>query len=336
LNRAIRQVLQYTLSLIIGIGLIWWAFRGIDFSQILEKFKTVDMKWVYLSVGIGAISHFLRAYRWGLLLKPLGNEIPLKHSYPIILSMYMVNLFLPRAGEIYRCGALRKTDGVPFSISIGTVIAERFFDVLFLAVFLFSMVFIELDKFRFLFNELITKKLEGNTGLLLPGFIILLVLALILFLIFKVNSRNSTFMQKIRTLAREVFQGLTSYRKMKQKGKFWISSILIWVAYFFMTYVMIFSNPETANLSLSVGFMLLALGGLAMAAPVQGGIGTFHVLVSQGLALYGLSKSVGLFFATLLHSLQFISLILLGGISFIYLILFVFNKKTHGPEIENS
>ena len=61
-----------------------------------------------------------------------------------------------------------------------------------------------------------------------------------------------------------------------------------------------------------------------MSAPVQGGIGVYHLLVSQGLMLYGLSQQDGLTFATLLHSLQIVMIIVLGSLS---LLLIFFNAK---------
>ena len=65
-----------------------------------------------------------------------------------------------------------------------------------------------------------------------------------------------------------------------------------------------------------------------MSAPVQGGIGAYHLLVSQGLMLYGLSQQDGLTFATLLHTLQLLLVVVFGVISL--LLLFSENKKRAG------
>ena len=67
-------------------------------------------------------------------------------------------------------------------------------------------------------------------------------------------------------------------------------------------------------------------GGLGMSAPVQGGIGTYHFLVSQGLMVYNVSQSDGITFATMVHTWQLIMLIVLGTISIIAL--FLKNRKT--------
>jgi len=90
-------------------------------------------------------------------------------------------------------------------------------------------------------------------------------------------------------------------------------------------YVCFFALPSTSQLGLSAALLLLVSAGLGMAAPVQGGIGAFHLLVSQGLMLYGLSQQDGLAFATLVHSLSLVLVIVFGIISMI--LLFSENKK---------
>jgi len=68
-----------------------------------------------------------------------------------------------------------------------------------------------------------------------------------------------------------------------------------------------------------------------MSAPVQGGIGAYHLLVSQGLVLYGLSQQDGLTFATLLHTLQLLLIVVFGVISL--LLLFSENKRRAGTGV---
>jgi len=89
----------------------------------------------------------------------------------------------------------------------------------------------------------------------------------------------------------------------------------IWICYFFMTYVVFFSMPATSSLGFSAGLILLVLGGIGMATPVQGGIGAFHYLVSAGLLLYGVAEKDGIIFAFVLHTTNSIAIIVVGSIS---------------------
>ena len=63
--------------------------------------------------------------------------------------------------------------------------------------------------------------------------------------------------------------------------------------------------------------MLLVSGGIALALPVQGGIGTYHAMIAMMLGLYGIEDTTGLFLATLLHSSQILSIVIFGGISLV-------------------
>lgn len=54
-----------------------------------------------------------------------------------------------------------------------------------------------------------------------------------------------------------------------------------------------------------------------MAAPVQGGIGIFHLMVQSTLLVYGLSKESGMAYALLVHTTQTLLVVVMGGVSFI-------------------
>ena len=304
-----------------------WAFQGVPFDAIVNRLLGVNYLWIVISIVIGIFSHWLRAFRWNMLLKPVHGEISTKTSFPIVLSMYLVNLIIPRGGELYRCGALKKTNDVALSTSVGTVIAERVIDLVMLMFFLVVMLFVEADKFHFIFQKMLPK----DSGLFTTSSITLIVISVLIVLVILAliwwKFRTFSFVQKARDFIKELLKGFSSILRLDNKLAFVLTTIGIWVCYYFMSYLVVFATPETDNLSFEVGFMLLALGGIAMSAPVQGGIGAFHILVSQGLALYNLPTETGIFFATLLHGSQVIMILISGSISFLYLALVHFNKR---------
>ena len=105
---------------------------------------------------------------------------------------------------------------------------------------------------------------------------------------------------------------------MKNNWKFIAHTIFIWTMYFIVSYVCFFSIPATSKLSPQDGLFIFAVGGMGMTAPVQGGFGIYHLLVSQALTLLGISLSDGLVFATIVHTSQTLLVLLMGGISVIY------------------
>ena len=62
---------------------------------------------------------------------------------------------------------------------------------------------------------------------------------------------------------------------------------------------------------------MLTFGAFGMAAPVSGGIGTFHLLVQSTLLVYGISKGGGIAYALVAHGAQTLLVVLMGGISFV-------------------
>jgi glycosyltransferase 2 family protein len=123
--------------------------------------------------------------------------------------------------------------------------------------------------------------------------------------------------------------GLRSVANLKDPGQFIFHSILIWLLYYLSVYVALYAFTFTSGLGANAALFLLVAGGIGMSAPVQGGIGAYHLLVSQGLLLYGISEQNGLAFATLLHSLQILLIVVFGTISLLFL--FTGSKKSVAP-----
>jgi hypothetical protein len=126
-------------------------------------------------------------------------------------------------------------------------------------------------------------------------------------------------MEKIIVFIKGILAGLTSVMKMKNHNMFILHSIFIWVMYWLVTYIGFHSLDATSTLDLKAALFVLVAGGLGMTAPVQGGIGAYHWLVSQGLLIYGISQTDGLTYATIVHTSQMLLMVLVGTASFLIL-----------------
>ena len=118
---------------------------------------------------------------------------------------------------------------------------------------------------------------------------------------------------------RQFVEGFRSILKMKKKGWFIFHSISIWVLYYLMLYCVFFSFGFTSHLTPLAGLTVFVFGSFGMVAPVQGGIGPWHFMVREGLALYGVQRSDGEIFALLAHTSTTIMLLVLGLIGLIAL-----------------
>jgi hypothetical protein len=305
----------------VALGLLYLAFRNVDFEAFLAKTKEVDYTWIYISIVLSLVPYFLRAYRWNLLLEGVGyRKLSTPRTSVSVIIGYLANLALPRMGEMTRCAVLQKTDGVKFSEGLGTVITERLLDAITLLGIIGLTFIVEYDRLADFFRENIFSKFQLSSSwlfvlVLIAVIAVIAVIGAIVFVIVARKILRSSSTNKVVNFAREIIKGLDSLRKIKSPLGFILSSIGIWVSYYFMSYIIVFTLPETSHLDWMAGMALLVTGGIGMAAPVQGGIGTFHLFVSAMLISYGVDQQSGIFLATLLHTSQVGAIILFGAIS---------------------
>jgi uncharacterized protein (TIRG00374 family) len=334
--RLLINIIKYVLTLGIAAALLWYVYKDIDFEEaILKRMADINLFWVALSIFFGLLSHMLRAYRWNILLEPLGYQLKTLRTFLAVMVGYFANIFVPRMGEITRCGILKKTDDVALTSALGSVVAERAFDMLVLVSLTVFGFLVEFDKLASFVknnidgNQQTYEKLKGIGLIVLVVGLVLLVIGLILLRMFKEQIRRNAIVIKIRRILRELVEGFLSIRKIKRKAGFWLSTIGMWVLYFLMAYVVFFAVPETSNLGVLAGLSVLIMGGIGMSAPVQGGFGTYHIFVSSILALYGVAEEDGKFFAFILHTFQFVTFLIVGAISLVISLL-ISKSKTNG------
>ncbi len=317
------DILKYSITLGIAALLLWYVYKDFSFETLKIQLRYINYGWISLSIFIALTSHYLRAYRWNILLEPLGYNLKTSRTFIAVMVGYFANNLVPRLGEVTRCGILKKNDGVSMTSAFGSVVAERALDLIIL-MSLASIIFvIEFDKLnKFVIDKFKDKipNSESIYGLAFAAFVIILVLALaslILFKLFRNKFHRSPMYLKVRRFTKELLNGFLSIKKIKRQVGFWLSTIGIWLLYYMMLIVVFYAFPPTVNLSLIAGFTLLIMSGLGMSAPVQGGIGVFHILVSSVLVLYGISAEDGKVFALIAHTTQFVTIIIFGGISFV-------------------
>ncbi|MFY0651036.1 MAG: flippase-like domain-containing protein [Cyclobacteriaceae bacterium] len=334
----IRSIVTYLISLGIGAVLLLLAFQKVNLSEFFTAASEVEYMWVLLSIFLSLVSHWLRAYRWNILLEPFGYHLETGRTFLAVMSGYLANLAVPRLGEVTKCGVLKKNDNVSISLSFGTVITERVIDFLILLFIIILGFILQFDKiFEFFYKIIGIEQLLENK-LLLFGVALSLTLAFIIGLLIIRNNissnNNQGLIGKIQSFIKELIQGLFSVRKIKNIWGFIAATIIIWVLYFFMSYVIVFSIAETSDLGMLAGLSILVAGALAMVVPVPGGVGAYHLTVSGILVIYGIESKTGLFFATLLHSSQFVSILVFGGLSLLTSLFIA--KKENSISLENA
>lgn len=320
MSRQLKTFLQYAIIFLITGLLIWFSLKGLTGEDkgeyLLETWRTADKGWLLLMALIAMLSHLLRAERWRMLLEPPGYKGKLNYSFLSLMVGYLVNLAIPRGGEVSRCYNLYKLEETPVEISFGTVVVERIVDLVCLLTLIAVAFFLEWDKLMAFLETLPlgSGESKGPTVLIYVALGLIVVIGVIVWLV-KTNKKLNAFFVKTWHGFKD---GLLSIFKLKNKGLFIFYSLLIWVLYFFMSYTVILAFPETAHLGIEAVFSLFAIGSIAMAVPLPGGTGSYHVLVPQGLVfLYQVPQADAVAFTFIFHGWQTAILIAGGAISLI-------------------
>ncbi|MBW3544339.1 MAG: flippase-like domain-containing protein [Bacteroidetes bacterium] len=317
-TKIFKQVLKYIFLLTLSLALFWYVLRQVNIAELLGRLSEVNYSWVLLAMLAALISHMMRAWRWNLMLHPLGHYPSFGTTFNAVMIGYLANFVLPRFGEVARCGVLRKNAGVPVSTSFGTVLAERALDLIMLLGIVAITLLLEFERLEAFLSEIFSggSRISTNAVLWLAvtGGVGLLA-GLYLWRLFHPRLLRYPFYQKVMQLGRDLIAGILSIRQIRRQGAFWFMTVMIWVMYYFMSYLVVFSIPQTSNISMLAGLSILAMGGIGMAAPVQGGIGTYHLLVSGVLIVYGASQGDAILLTLLLHTSQSVFVIVIGSIS---------------------
>ena len=338
MNPKVKSALQLILFAAIGIGLVWLSIHNIpdkDIETTKQSFKNANYTIVIISALISILAHVIRAWRWDMLMKPIGHKISFKNSFAGVMIGYVVNYAVPRAGEFSRCGVAAKYEGIPYAAVLGTVITERIIDVILLLMLFFITLAVQFSELIGLTNLYVLQPLSAKFGGLLHNtlylvIIIVGVLAVAGGLFVLRNKIKSLFTGKIGGILKSFGDGLKSIKDLEKPGLFIVQSLLIWVLYFLSLYVCLFCFDETKTLGVkpALAFMLFTSIGV-MVSP--GGIGAYQLIGTQILLYYSVVNGIAVAFPWIVWGAQFIAIIVIGGLCFLFLPLMNSNKDDKLP-----
>lgn len=323
---SLKTFLTIVISLGIAAFFMWFALKGMEFKKIAGYFAKANYFWVFVAAIFGVLAYWFRAIRWNLLLEPMGYKISNSNAFWTISFGYLMNLTIPRSGELARSTALFGVEKVPVEKSFGTIILERVVDLICMFGFLGLTLIFKYKAILSFYQYITAEKSKtnepvSNSKWFIIGAAILIVGLVFLFL--RKRLEQFGIYQKALNFGKGIFYGLTSIFKLEQKGKFILLSLGIWISYYLAAYLICFALPETSNFTFADGFFIIVVGTLGMMVPASGGIGAFHLALKFGIMALFLSMGknpeeggeVGLSYAFISHTMQLVIMVVLGIIS---------------------
>jgi uncharacterized protein (TIRG00374 family) len=320
LKKTVIKILKFIIFFTLGIFIFWLIYKDQDIERIKSVLKNeVNYFWVFAALFIGLISHISRTLRWGLMIEPIGHKPRFANTFMAVMIGYLMNMALPRMGEISRCGVLSRYEKISFTKLFGTVVAERLIDVVSLLLLLLIVIFSQFGKMINFVNQNPEIQEKLSAVFTSPILIIAFVSFIIIAFVFRNSFKQTKIFKKVVAILLNFKEGFISIRSIKRKGWFWFHSVFIWVCYYLMLYVTFFAFDFTSELNPIAGLTTFVLASFGMVAPVQGGIGAWHFMAIEALTLYGVAYENGVIFAFVAHSSSMVIIIIIGLISMLIL-----------------
>lgn len=305
----------------LGVFFIWYIYSSFTPEQLAEtkaQFSKANYGFVTLSLFFSILSHISRSYRWSFMLEPLRYYPKLANNFMAISVGYLMNIFIPKSGEISRGIILDKYEDVPFEKGFGTIITERVVDLIFLLGIASIALLLKFD----VLAEYISKSIPKPTIYAAIAGVTCLGVVVFLFLKFSKSKTN----MKLRTFVLGLKDGIFSILRMKKKGAFIFHTCLIWGLYLLSFYTALFALEEITTISFGTIITAFAVGSFTFAF-TNSGFGTYPAALAGILSIFGVSKTVGIAFGWIVWTSNIASLLFFGCLSLLILPLYNRSKS---------
>lgn len=341
--KLIKKIAQVGIFFSVGIFMLLLVFRRqeaafnadcllkgtpIEQCDLLDKiiFDISNAKyfWVVTTMVLFMLTNLIRAMRWKMMLSALGYTSKTINLLGAIMVGYLVNLGIPRSGEVVKVGLVTKYEDIPLEKVFGTIFTDRIFDVMMLIlVMIMAMVFGGSEFVHYL-EQNISFASKFNLIFQNPFWVSLFILCSCMALAFIWYRRkyilSTSLGKKVKNLFIGFVDGVKSVKNVSSVSLFILYTLAIWVIYYLMLYLAFFAFQPTEHLGPIAGLVVFVFGSLGVLIPTPGGMGSYHFLVGEALAMYGVNGSDAFSFANIVFfSIQIFICIIFGLISLVSL-----------------
>jgi uncharacterized membrane protein YbhN (UPF0104 family) len=331
-------VLQLIIFAALGGGIVWYMLAHMtpaDREIMLSSIRQTNLLWLLPFLFFYLLSHWARARRWMLMLDPIGIHPTTANTVFAVLVGYLVNLIPPRAGEVAKCTILARYEKMPADKMIGTIVAERAFDVVCLLILISFAFFWQGDAIS---HALLGLKSSGNTAqagelqdhALTMTEILIRVGILAAFIVLLIFIYKRYKYSKVGRFIGGLGKGFASLFHLRKRGMFLVYTCLIWGAYLAQILFGFLAMPATAHLGGGAMLLTLLFGSIAIIV-APGGIGLYPFLIGILLHFgYGLTMPGANAFGWLSWMALTVATLISGVASLILLPLY--NREPHDAQ----
>ncbi len=290
MKKTIVNILKIGIPLLLALYICWYiwsSFSVEDKAEFGKVFQTANYFFIFLALLVGLASHLSRAHRWRYMLRTMGYDPGLKASFHATMIGNIVNIILPRVGEMSRAGVLKATHDIPFDKAFGTIVAERVIDMLCLAIVAGLALVFNYNNIADLIQigNTINATQDATAGnsytlYILMGVFLIGMLALILILKMKPHLK-----EKLILFIKGLWEGLVTIFRMKDRWSYIGHTLIIWTCYVVMFWIPFYALDFTKDLPLDAVMAAFVSGTIGFII-VQGGLGLYPVMVGAVITFY--------------------------------------------------
>ena len=310
---------QLVLGVSVSLLCLWWAARPlISDPQARREFAAAFRRadYLYLPVLLGMLIAFyaIKAYRWKLLLSPLGTYHTWRDCFGPMLSGFAVNNVLPaRAGEIVRVMVFARRTRQPVAAVLVTVALERIFDLLSILVYLSIGLFSLPGMPDWMRSSAMGVGVVSSVGV--AGAVVFLIwtdaCVKLIHWGLAVVRVPLTLREKVDRLLETAAHGLSSLKSPMTLLVVVLASLLQWALNAAMMYLALLSFG--VHVPLPAALVLMGVVALAVAVPAAPGFfGLIQACFTGTLQIFAVNQPAVLAASIYYHMIQYIPVTLCG------------------------
>lgn len=138
------------IGIVVSAACLWYAMKDLlldadNRRKMVDAFRDADYRTLPAIWLILFLFYWIKAWRWAMLLAPLGNYSPLKDLFPPVMIGFALNNITPaHLGDFARVFLFAQQRNIPKTAVLSTVVLERVFDIIAILCFLCTgLLFVE-------------------------------------------------------------------------------------------------------------------------------------------------------------------------------------------------
>ena len=308
---------------------VYFAFSGISFPSLVRDSLKANFCILLATVVIVLLGQFIRALRWRAILQELKEDASTINAWGGIMVGYLTNNFFPQVGDVVRGYITGRAEDVRVSGVFGTIVLEKLFDMISSGILFGAALSLYNGELIRTFPFLrIAGVVLISGSLVIGGFLYAASVS------DKIQKRlfhlvavilPERFALRVDSIMLSFLASFALLRSKKRVGTVSFYTALFWLVYMFTMYVpfFAFSFGTVYHLNLYDAFLLMLVTSIAYTLPSPGGIGVYHLLVSQALMIIsGIPRLEALAYASLTFLFGYVAITIVGSV-----FVFVFARK---------